>query len=370
MGTTKITPEFTRTREYIGRYVVLSDDALDVVTLWAMGTWAFSPMCTNPYSYPYLYISAPKGSGKTVLGESVLGSICRNHRSITGVTGPSLFRMIADVNEETGEAINMAPTLAIDEIDAIFNGAKDEATRLVFNAGYKRGNMIPRVVGKQTINYPVFCPKLLMGIDNGHLPDTIEDRCIRINMRRATADELAKVSEFYDYETEDEAAEICDMLSEWTKGISTVFREYSPERDDIPSGRRWEIARSLVQLAYAAGIEARIRKAIVSLMSDQPEKIDSNVRLYTAIFRLFQDHGTNKLTTNQILGRLREEGIQVPGMSGAGLRSVLSQHGASPTLLNLPAGHAGIVDGKNYQRGYHLHVFDQAFSQFVNDDEE
>ena len=255
-------PEFTRTREFIRRYIVLDADALDVATVWAMHTHLFSPACETPPTTPYLYITAPKGSGKTLFGQDVLGCITRAPMPTVGITGPGLIRLVGGGDDDGGEFEDAdsahaaaAPTLMVDEVDALYAGSKDEVLRMMLNAGYRRGGVVPRVVGKSVVNYSAFCPKVLMGIDNGHLPDTVADRSIRINLKRASADDMLTVEPFYSYEVEDESAELIQELSTWAKRNSEAIKAYKPtpvpEIAKVP--RHWEIARTLVQVARAAG---------------------------------------------------------------------------------------------------------------------
>lgn len=368
-NTPKVAPEFTQTREFIRRYVILDDDALDIVAVWAMGTHTFSPACTNPATYPYLYITAPKGSGKTVLGQEVLGDLCRMHQPTVGITGPGVFRMIGEVDEETGQVINNAPTLALDEIDATYSGAKDEQLRQMLNAGYKRGATVPRAAGKTTINFPVFCPKVLMGIDNGHLPETVVDRSIRIDLKRALESEMSTIEPHYSFEVEDEAAELQQTLASWAKENSLVLREYRPEPIEGFKPRQWEIARTLVQLAKAIGNEARIREALYSVMTRNPEKPNGKVALYRTIFNLFESLDTDRLTSLQIMDALEKEGVSVPGNSMKGLSAVVSDDGIGPDMIRLRTDHPGYVEGKAMtQRGYYRHKFDGAFVRYLDDE--
>lgn len=372
-----IAPEFTRTREFIRRYVVLPDEELDVLTVWAMGTWTFSPKCTNPATYPYLYVNAEKGSGKSVLGNDVFGAICRNHRPVVGTTGPALFRMLALFDEETGEVFNLAPTLAIDEIDATFSGNKDEDLRLVLNSGYKRGSTIPRAMGKVSIEYPVYCPKLMMGIDNGHLPATVTDRSIRITLKRATKEEMVTREDFFPWDIEEEATELQAELAAWAVEHSYALREYRPESMVQTHGlapRQWEISRSLVQLAKEIGVEDRIKDALVVLFNREPEKASGKERMYKSIFNLLMGGDLDRVTSRQIMAQLETDGVQVPGNTMKGLAAVLSENGITPSYLRLPTGHPGILTDPEtkkpqpIQRGYFRHQFDEAFARYLEDE--
>lgn len=367
----KVAPEFTRTRDFIRRYTSIADHYLDIVTVWMMTTWCFSPACESPATMPYLYITGQKGSGKTVLGQDVAGMICRNHTPTVGITGPGVFRIIGDYDPETGQVISNAPTLALDEIDATFSGAKDEALRQMLNAGYRRGAMVPRAAGKTVINYPVHCPKIMMGIENGHLPDTVLDRSIRIPMHRATPEQMATLEPFYVFDAEDEGAEISQELSDWAKDHSMVLRDYRPTAIPGLSPRQWEIARTLVQIAHEIGNEEQIREALAVAMAEtKPQGKD---RLYQAIFDLFEDLDTDRVTTKQIMAQLQAYDVHVPGDSGKGLSAVLSEEGIAPNYIKLPKGHPGNRHGEekaDTQRGYFLRMFDTAFVKYLKDEEE
>lgn len=356
---------FTRTREFIQRYSAISAEALDVITVWSIGTWTFSPACTQPATYPYLYISGAKGSGKTVLGQDVLGCLCRMHTPTVGITGAGVFRLMGDIDTDTGDVITVAPTLALDEIDATYNGAKDEHLRQMLNAGYKRGATVPRTFGRQTYPFPVFGPKLLMGIDNGHLPDTITDRCIRIDIKRA---HVGEYEPFYSYDIEDEAPEIQQQLADWCKENSLVLREYRPEPIPNLEPRAWgDVSRPLVQLAHALGVERRIREALAHLLTADHKS--GKRGLYQVIFDLFST-GEDRLATRQIMEALGAAGIHVPGDSGKGLSAVLSEDGIAPTYIRFPIYHPGVTDPeKPVQRGYFRHQFDGAFVFYLKDDE-
>lgn len=361
--------EFIRTREFIGRFSALpTDDDLDIVTLWAMGTWTFSPACAaRPATYPYLYLTGAKGSGKTHLGHDVLKYVVRNHKATALVTGPTLFRMLGNYDPESGLIINDYPTIAVDEIDATYSGSQDESLRGAFNVGYAEGAFVDRAAGKTTIQFPVYGPKCVIGIDNGHLPETITDRCIRIDIKRATTEQMSALTEGpYSFEVGDESADLQQTLSDWAKQVAPILHEYRPTRIDGLSPRQWQIARSLIQLARSCGIEQRIADAIVRVMTRRPEQTDGRVDLYQTIFDMFETLGTDRLASYAILSKLTENGVRVPAQSMKGLSSTLSVDGISPTLVSLPAGHPHIPEsGQNKQRGYFKNYFDRAFLDYL-----
>jgi Protein of unknown function (DUF3631) len=383
----KVASEFTRTREFIGRYSSIESEELDLIAVWAMGTWCFSPACQWPATFPYLYITGGAGSGKSVLGNDALGSVCRRHTVATGATGPTLFRMLGRYDEETGAIENYAPTLMLDEIDATFSGQKDEPLRQGLNVGYKRsGSTIPRSAGKTTIDFPVYGPKVMMGIENGHLPETVLTRSIRIDLHKKTETQLreAGIQEFYSWDVEDEAAELQEQLAAWAKRESMVLRDYRPNAPAGLSARQWEIGRTLVQLAHAIGNEDRIVKSLIAVLNRRPQRPDAKVALYRAIVDVFEampaEHA-DRITSRQILAKLKEEGIRVPGESLKGLANVLSEDGVhSADPIRLRPGHPGIPEeairetadpskARFVQRGYFRHWFDEAIVRYLEDDE-
>lgn len=369
---------FARNREIITRYSILENEEADLVAVFGMGSWCFSPMCQWPATMPYLYITGTFGSGKTVLGQDVLGMIGRQWVSATGATGSTLFRMQGREDEETGEIENVAPMLCIDEIDTTFSGAKDEDLRRALNAGYKRGATIPRSQGKSYIDFPVYGPKVMMGMDNGHLPDSVVQRSIRIELEKKTQDEKAAsgVQDFFIFDTEDEAADIQQMNSDWAKTHSMVLRDYRPQFPSGLTARQWEIARTFVQLAHemGPGMEARIVKALVTVFNRKRGQENAKQRLYMAIAELFEKTGEKKITTKAIIAHLAEKSVGIPGGSGKGLASALSSDGISPKSIWIDDPDSPFYSGKpQSHRGYQRYQFDQAFVDYLpeaDDDED
>lgn len=364
--------EFKAVQAYAKQYHALVQDdpaATDFLTILTMGTWTFSPASpARPYTYPYPWVTGPYGSGKSLLGRDVFGSICRRPEKITLVTGAALFRLMGDYDSETGEVTNNFPTLLIDEWDATLQA---EGLRGVMNEGYAEGATIPRTMGKTgSIRFPVYGPKFIIGADNGRMPESIETRSVRIDCQKHSQAELDAMGIVYmaRQKADEEQAELSAMLAEWAKANAMVLRDYEPKPVEGLTARQWDMCRALVQLAKAAGVENRIRKALAELFSRQPEKVDARVELYSAIFEVFEDNDTTKATTKMLLAKLRESGIGVPGGSGKGLASVLSGDGISPTYLRIDKpDHPGFVEGKTTHRGYHRYQFDQAFVEFLPD---
>jgi hypothetical protein len=362
---------FSDARAFITRYAALDDAEADLVTIWALGTWTFSPMCQWPATYPLLYIAGEAGAGKTVLGQDAL-SICREWKSATGTTGATLFRMQGREDEETGEIENFAPTLVIDEIDSTFAGSKDEDLRRALNVSYKRGATIPRSAGKSSIDFPIYGPKIMMGIDNGHLPETVTQRSIRIDVRKRTMDELVGlgIEPFYTFDVEDEQEDLKQAMRDWAVENSMVLRDYRPKAPEGLTARQWEISRTMVQLAHACGIENRIIDALLDVFSRSRRQESAKQRLYVAIAEVFEMTGQTKVTSRAIMKHLNEKGIGVPGNSMTGLGHLLARDGIQPKPIWISdPNHPDFKPGKNglgaSARGYQRYQFDQAFVDYL-----
>ena len=125
-------------RGFLSRYIVFSNEAqATAVTLWVAHTWVI-----DAFDYtPYLQISSPvKGCGKSRVFDC-LKFLCARPWVVVSIIEAVLFRKIE----------KDAPTLLLDEIDAVFTLKKGddgkEAIRALLNAGFERRATVPRCVG-------------------------------------------------------------------------------------------------------------------------------------------------------------------------------------------------------------------------------
>lgn len=266
-----------RIHAHITTYVAFSEPAqADVLALFVLHTHAFDYARTTPYIY---ITSAEKQSGKTRTLE-VLEPICRAAQKDDSATSATMFRMIQALK----------PTLMIDEVDTIFSGSKKEDLRGVLNSGYKAGGRVPRAIGNPNdedggiVFFNTFCPKVLSGIDNGQIPDTVLDRCIRIQLRRKAPGQT--VQEYYAEDVEVEIAELTDAITAWVGANSDVLadRTQRPARVDGIGDRANEISRPLLTLAARCpGWYERARNALKALLGDEELKLSPQARALLVI---------------------------------------------------------------------------------------
>ena len=241
-------------RDYLRRYVALSDTQLDAITLWTVHTHCFEAFEATPY----LAISSTEPRcGKTRLLE-VLELVVDNPWLTGRVTGPALVRKV-DAER---------PTLLLDETDATFvgNRSSNEILRGVINSGYRLGGRTSYASGGTYRDLQTFCPKAFAGI--GGLPSTIEDRSIPIRMVRR---DFEHVTRFRHREAVTEARLVRARLVRFgmtSLDALAVARPVIPAALDDRAADVWEPLLAVAD-RFGVGWSARARLAAVSLMSER-----------------------------------------------------------------------------------------------------
>jgi hypothetical protein len=284
--------------DYVRRYVIFTGEAQPVVVaLWAAHAWAI-----DAFDYtPYLRVTAPdKQCGKSRLLDCL--------EQIT----PKAWRAISPSEAVLYHKIDVdKPTLLLDETDTLFANGKDdrgELLRSLLNAGFERKAKVPRCVkkGEEIKEYAVFCPKAFAGI--GSLPDTITDRCVPIRLKKKRRDET--VERFRKREAEEVASPIRERLEAWTKDekVMAALRAARPEIPDVLSDRQADICEPLLAIADLAGVEwpQTARDSLVELCISDENEESTNVKLLSDIRRVFDEQGTDRLSTQDLVKALVE----------------------------------------------------------------
>jgi hypothetical protein len=280
--------------EQLRRFVVFASvDQVVAVVLWVAHSHAIAAADVTAYLTVH---SAEKRSGKSRLLD-VLELLVRVPWRVVTPTEAVTYRMIT----------RDAPTLLLDEVDAIFSGkgAKEhEGLRALLNAGFQRGTRVPRCVGpKQDLQeFEVYCCKALAGI--GSLPDTVADRSIPIRLRRRKAAE--KVARFRRREVEPVASTLRDQLTAWASGSVDELRDARPVMPAEISDRAEEAWEPLIAIADMAGGDwpGRARAAAIALGTGTPEDGTESigVRLLGDVRVVLADLGDpERVTTAQLL---------------------------------------------------------------------
>ena len=276
------------TQNFVKRFVSFEnpDHAL-VLSLWVIHTHAFDAAQTTPYLY---VTSAEKQSGKTRTIETLF-SLVRNPEQGANLTSASMFRLI--------EAIR--PTIFVDEVDTIYSGGKNEELRSTLNSGYRYNGNVYRATPSKADDptggvrsFSTFCPKLLAGIDNGAMPDTVMDRCIRIVLKRAKAD--AEIERFILRKVEPQAEEIRKAVSHWAKTNMEKLYDAEPAPITEISDRAWDIAEPLVAIAEQLGKGKEARAALTNLLQGEAPKLSAGAQVLQTARELFNETGADRIT--------------------------------------------------------------------------
>lgn len=324
--------------DFMDKYIVFPDQAqADVCALWVLHTWAFDAA----YCTPYIYItSAEKQSGKTRVIE-VLEMLSRNPIRSAGSTASTLFRDV-EANQ---------PTVFYDEVDAVFTGAANEELRGMLNTGYKQGGQTRRVVpgkdGGEVRSFSTFCPKLLAGIDNGAMPDTIADRSIRIVLKRKKAGQ--DVERFIARKVAPEAEAVRAQIEAWVNANMEALLHAEPKPINEISDRAWEISEPLIAIAERCrGWRDRARTAVVALLSNTESKLSPGARALTLAREWMTDNREDRIFSDT-LAKLMET-------TPKRLSAILAPYGITPSTIRL---------GGNRGKGYHWSDFTEAWELYL-----
>jgi hypothetical protein len=338
----------------VEKYVVLPSEAETIaIALWVAHTWALD----GAHATPYLLVTSPeKRSGKSRLLE-VLELLARRPWRVASASEAAMFRKISEHR----------PTLLLDEIDAIFGSASErtEPLRAVLNAGNRPGSNVARCVGdgaKQTVvDFSVYCPKALAGIDTGRVPDTITDRSIRLAMKRKTSAEPA--AGFRHRYADAEARPIREALEAWGAAHAEELLLAEP---DLPAGlddRAAEAWEPLVAIAELAGgdVPARARAAALALIGDEGDEPGHGARLLAKLREVFDDEEV--LATTTILAEVNGDD-ELPfggwrhgdGLDPRGLARLLKPYGVKRRTIRL---------GDQTAKGYRRDQFEEPWARYL-----
>lgn len=281
----------TRVQAHIERFVAFNNrHHAPILSLWALHTWVFDAFKVTPYIY---VSSIDPGAGKTTLME-VMEGVVRSPDLTANSSAAAMFRKLAD---ET-------PTIILDEVDTVYSGAKNDDLRNVLNSGYKSNGNVQRFTGKETETFPTFCPKFLGGIDNGQVPHTVLDRCLRIRLRKLSGDALVSLGiEEYDYEEllEDEQYEQlqADIAAWGSVEMAETVKNTDVERIEGLSARQWQLVRPLLRIATVLGWGDEARESLTAIFQGETNETPE-IAMLRKLRDLFNDTGADRLPATEM----------------------------------------------------------------------
>jgi putative DNA primase/helicase len=271
------------------KYVVMSDEQADAVSLWIVHAHAHDACDVSP---KLVIRSVQKRCGKTRL-VSAIARMTPRPLFVSGIRPAALLRII-----ET-----QCPTLLLDEIDAAMHQDREmaEALRGIINSGFDRvgARYIMNVPiaggGYEPHEFSTWAPQLLAGI--GHLPETVRDRAIEIEMSRKRRDQTVNRLRRRDGADLDELGR---KATRWVRDNLETLRSANPQ---IPNGlddRAADAWEPLFAIAEVAGEEwqQRAYKAALALSGDHvKEDEEIGTQLLADIRDVFAGKGSDVFVT-------------------------------------------------------------------------
>lgn len=159
---------FELIKEVLDKYIDFYQPGYSsVIAVWIIGSYLFPIFA----SFPYLFVTGPRGSGKTKLLD-VIAYLAFNTEKTSNATPSSVFRTVSS---------NMS-TLLIDEAETLRKGGEHYELTLILNAGYKRNGYVTRtnMDSFQVERFDVYSPKIIASINQ--VDATLRSRGIGVNM--------------------------------------------------------------------------------------------------------------------------------------------------------------------------------------------
>jgi Protein of unknown function (DUF3631) len=343
------------------KYLAMDQGLPLVLALWTLSTHLFD--CFD--AFPYLAITSPTmRCGKTRLAEIIEMLSCNGQR-IVGATPAAIFRMIQMYELDGGTV-----TLLLDEAEVLGTKSdRSEVLREILNAGYRRGQTVPRCERTpdspwEVRSFSVYCPKVIVLI--GNLNGTLADRCIPIAMRRRKPDE--NVERFFYSQAMREAKRYRKELGKWAK--TNRLRVKSRQRQDLEflEDREAELWLPLFSICRVVTPERIEELKTIALNVSRGKKLEEpaefGVLLLKDIREIFDRDRRDRLPTIGLLGALagNEESPWSTWSNGRGLDA----RGLARLLRPFKVGSRNLrMDDDTILKGYERMDFEEVWTTYL-----
>ena len=184
-GTNPLREIYDNVVEIYKKYCDIKEKYFPIVACWVIGSYFHKKFKT----YPYLYVNAMKGSGKTRFLK-LTSHLC-DGEVLNSLTEAVLFR-----------TNNM---LAIDEFESVVRKGNENLVELL-NSAYKFGCKVKRMKKKKTLDgesqvieeFDVYRPIAIANISG--MDSVLSDRCIPIIIERSDNKKVTQLVEIWDSE--------------------------------------------------------------------------------------------------------------------------------------------------------------------------
>jgi hypothetical protein len=337
---------------FFQRHAILPAGGLTALVLWTIHTY-----CYVLWRYtPRLHVTGPtKRCGKSRVLRLLELTVCKP-LAAANISMASVFRSV--------EAAH--PTLLLDEADQSVKEKPDLTS--ILNGGYERGQMVIRTVGDdhEPRMFDLFAPVALAGI--GSLSGTLEDRSIRLPMRRALPTEkTAKITT----KAEAHGKELQRKIARWVADHAQVLAAATPDVSKLPDrvDDHWTPLYAIAD-AIGGSLPAHAAAAVGQLTprSGGSEYDSLGEQALADTRTVFTDAAATELPTHEIVGQLvnmedRPWGDLEDRRGGGALTvhrytRIMGRFGVLRRRLT--------VQGKSGPWGYRLSDFADAFGRYLD----
>ena len=254
------------------------------------------------------------------------------------------------------------PTLLIDEADTFL--AANEELRGILNSGHSNDGNVIRLVGDdhEPRAFSTWCPTAIAAI--GRLPNTIEDRSIKIVMQRRRRDEPVNHIE---QDQSKPAFGAWRKSRRWADDHADELRTANPPVPDTLHDRAADNWRPLLAIADTMGVElSKLVRYVATVLSENSvtDQESWRIQLLSDIRSLFSNRGIDRISSDDAVSYLicldellLSEMNKGKNMTKTTLARFLKPFGIAPTTIRV---------SERTVKGYHLAMFEDAFGRYLD----
>lgn len=331
------------------QHIVCETHTAIAATLWIGMTWFIDVVKVAPIAL----ITAPeKRCGKTQM-LAFIGMLARRPLVAANISPSAVFRVI--------EAYR--PTLLLDEADAWMRD--NEELRGVINSGHtQQSAYVIRNVGDdhEPRQFSTWGAKAISGI--GHQADTIEDRAVKLELRRKLPHESVVRLRHADDEVFDV---LRAKLARFAEDAAPIIARARPDLPDALNDRAQDNAEPLLAIADHAGGEwpRLARDALLRIYGAEQEAVSLSAELLADIRDVLDEKRLLKISSAELLNALCADDERPwatynrgKAMSARQLSKRLSEYGIASKTIRL--GY------HNTPKGFEREQFADAFARYLS----
>jgi len=281
-------------KAHLHKYIDMPEIYEDLCSWYIMMTWLYDKLP----SIPYLRFLGDYQTGKTRALKVVAG-LCYHPLRFINPSDATIFRTIEKYK----------PTLCLDEFEIKYSD-KNSAIIQILNAGYEKGNCVPRcnLNNPDEIKYyDVYCPKIIANKTRFKDP-SLENRCLTVIMKTTSRNDIPRnLTEEFEREQEKLRNKLL-MFRLRNYNEIDLERAQSVNLGNIDI-RLQQIMEGIIAIfADMPDVVERIKYALVqhhkSMVEERANSFDG--RIVNAIWQL-HDKGVKRISVKDIMIKLLED---------------------------------------------------------------